>query len=185
MISDELDRWLPDPAIRTRHARTAPVDADRLWDAAGDVRLDETVTIGRLVQWRLPGTEPHQTFRSLLATDPFAVLDEGERYSLSGMVGRIWTLSRDYPQLDDTETFREWRRPGTVRVLFAHWAQDDGENGARIVSEARVQLVDRRAQLALRTLWVAMRVFERRVGFEVLDLVVRRANASDQAAPVS
>ncbi len=184
MISDELDHWLPDPAIRTRHARSAPVDADRLWDAAGEVRLDETMTIGRLVQWRLPGTEPRQTFRALLATDPFSVLEEGERYSLSGMVGRIWTLRRDYPQLDGPESFRAWHRPGTVRVLFAHWVQEDGENGAQIVSEARVQPVDRGARLALRSLWIAVRVFERLIGSEVLELVVRRAIAGDQAAPV-
>ena len=49
------------------------------------------------------------------------VLEEGEDGLVSGLVGRIWTLRRDYPQLSDAEEFQHWSQRGTARVLFANW----------------------------------------------------------------
>lgn len=175
MTAAELDAWLPAPAIRTRHRRTARAEPAALWHAAAAVRLDETKRIGRLVRWRLPGTPAHETFRELLARYPFVVLDEGEDWSLSGMAGRIWTLNRDYPRLEGAEAFRAWAEPGTARVLFAHWVERAEDGRAALVSEARVEPVDRRARLALRSLWLAVGVFERLIGSEPLTLAVRRA----------
>jgi hypothetical protein len=172
----DLDRWLPQPALRVQHSRRAAVPAAELWQAANEVRLKQTPTLGRLVQWRLPGTELEQTFRSLLASDPFTVLAEGEGYSLSGLCGRIWTLSRDYAELDGPEDFRDWDRPGTVRVLFADWVEPDGD-GARLISQARVGATDGRAKLAFRSLWLVVGVFERLIGAEVLEAAVHQAEA--------
>lgn len=174
MHSAALDEWLPDPAVRSRHRRPAQASAEQLWDAAGSVRLHDTRTLGRLVRWRIPGVSEDQSFRSLLAEYPFCVLDEGESWSLSGLCGRIWTPQRDYPRLDGPEAFRSWSEPGTVRVLFAHWTEPDGD-GSVIVSEARVAPVDRRAAVRLRSLWMVVGVFERVIGGEALALAAERA----------
>jgi hypothetical protein len=171
----ELDDWMADPAVRSRHRRRAAAPAGDLWAAAREVRLAETGTLGRLVRWRIPGTPPGQTFRGLLAEYPFVVLDEGERWSLSGLCGRIWTLSRDYPRLDGPAAFRAWDQPGTVRVLFAHWTEEHGPGASAIVSEARVEPVDRAAEVRLRSLWVLVGVFERLIGAESLERAVARA----------
>jgi hypothetical protein len=171
----ELDDWLPDPAVRTRHRRRARATPDDLWAAARELRLSETGTLGRLVRWRIPGTAPEQTFRGLLAEYPFVPLAEGERWSMSGLCGRIWTLNRDYPRLDGPEAFCEWDEPGTVRVLLAHWVRDDGDGASTIHSEARVAPVDRAAELRLRSLWLVIGVFERLIGAESLALAVAHA----------
>ena len=177
MTEGELDAWLPDPAVRTHHRRTAQVSPEVLWAAASAVRLKRTPTLGRLVQWRLPGTKAGETFHGLLSTEPFVVLDESERSLLTGMCGRIWTLRRDYPRIDGPEEYRRWRTPGTVRVLFAHWVEADGPKRSTLVSEARVAPVDRRAAFALRSLWLVVGRFERRIGSEALALAVRDAEA--------
>ncbi len=175
MRADELDRWLPDPLVRTCHSRRAAASPERLWAAAHDVALSETGTLGRLVRWRIPGVPEHQTFQRLLAEYPFVVLAEGERFSVSGLCGRIWTLHRDYPRLTGAQEFAAWDRPGTVRVLFAHWVEPDGAGDSVIVSEARVKPTDRAAALRLRSLWVVMQAFERLIGAEPLSVAVRRA----------
>jgi hypothetical protein len=174
MAEEHLDDWLADPAVRTRHRRRAAASPEDLWAAAREIRLSETRTLGRLVRWRIPGTAPDQTFRGLLAEYPFVVLAEGERWSMSGLCGRIWTFNRDYPRLDGPEAFREWSEPGTVQVLFAHWVEPEGD-GSAIVSEARVAPVDRAAALRLRSLWMIVGVFERLIGVETLELAVARA----------
>jgi len=175
MGEDRLDDWLAGAAVRTRHRRRAAVPPDVLWAAARDLRLSETRTLGRLVRWRIPGTDADQTFRGLLAEYPFVVLDEGERWSMSGLCGRIWTLNRDYPRLDGPEAFRAWDEPGTVRVLFAHSVRPDGDGASEIVSEARVAAVDRAADVRLRSLWMLVGMFERLIGAESLELAVARA----------
>jgi hypothetical protein len=175
VLAEELDDWVADPAVRTRHRRHAAAAPDALWAAAREVRLAETGTLGRLVRWRIPGTAPNQTFRGLLADYPFVVLAEGERWSMSGLCGRIWTLNRDYPRLDGPEAFRDWAEPGTVRVLFAHWVEPDSDGGSWIFSEARIAPVDRAAGVRLRSLWMLIGVFERLIGVESLELAVARA----------
>src|SRR5437868_4520105 len=138
----DLDTWLPDPAIRTRHRREARATPAELWAAAGALRVDATGPLGRLVRWRIPGLPEAVTFRGLFAAPPFTVLAEGDGWSVSGLVGRIWTLRRDYPAVDGAEGFASWSRSGTVRVAFAHWVEPLDGGGACLVSEARVAPVD-------------------------------------------
>jgi len=85
------------------------------------VPLSETGLLGRLVRWRIPGLDRDVTFDGLFREPPFMILAEGERWLISGLVGRIWTLRRDYPQLGCATEFRDWSVPGTARVLFAKW----------------------------------------------------------------
>jgi hypothetical protein len=177
MTMPDLDAWVPDPQVRTRHRREAIADPDALWTAARSVRLDDTSTIGHLVRWRIPDVPSDQSFGGLFAEDPFTVLDEGERWSISGLCGRIWTFARDYPRLDGPDAFRAWNEPRTVRVLMAHWVQR-GEGGRNaIVSETRVAPTDRVAAARLRALWLVLGPFERLIGAEPLTLAARRAEA--------
>jgi hypothetical protein len=162
-----LDAWIPDPAVRTRHQRTAGLEPHELWHAATRVRLEDTRRLGRLVRWRIPGVSEDSTYDALFRTYPFTVLEEGERYLIAGLCGRIWTLARDYPRLDGPDAFAAWDEPGTVRVLFAHWVQPAAD-GAELVSEARVAPTDRGAALRLRALWSVIGPFERLVGAEAI-----------------
>jgi hypothetical protein len=175
LTSSDLDAWLPDFQIRTRHRRDSAAAADALWAAARSVRLDHTGTIGRLVRWRIPGVPVDQTFHDLLASDPFTVLEEGERYSISGLAGRIWTLARDYPRLDGPDAFRAWNAPRSVRVLFAHWIEEGPDERNTLVSEARVQPTDSVAAMRLRSRWRGGGPFERLSGAEPLALAAAGA----------
>jgi hypothetical protein len=114
-------------------------------------------------------------FRDVFGRYPFTVLAEGPDWSVSGLAGRPWSLRRDYPELAGPGEFRAWDEPGTVRVLFAHWVEPGDGGGAEVVSESRVQPVDRRARWRMRTLWTAMGHFEGLIGREALEAAARRA----------
>lgn len=177
MVEDLLERWAGAPAVRSRHVRSARVDAQTLWDTAATIQLSDTRTLGRLIRWRIPGTTTDQTFHELFARYPFTVLEQGSTWQLSGLCGRIWTLNRDYPRLDGPGDYEAWNEKGTVKVLFAHWTRPDDNGGSELISEARVSPLDRRASLRLRGLWPVISPFERLVGAEPLTLAVRRAEA--------
>lgn len=178
MRREDLDAWVGSPAVRTRRERSASVNADELWRGAQSVRLSETRTIGRLVRWRIPSTPADLRFAELFARYPFIPLESGPNHFLSGLCGRIWTLRRDYPRLSDASDFQSWAEPGTVRVLFAHWSEPSGAGGSRIVSETRVEPVDRRASIRLRGLWAVVGRFEPFIGSEPLALAARRAESA-------
>jgi hypothetical protein len=173
----ELDDWLPEPQVRTRHRRTANASPERLWHAAGTVRLRDAPTLGRVVRWRIPGTTADLPYREVLRRYPFSVLAEGPDWSISGLCGRVWTLRRDYPRIASPEEFRRWSQPGTVRVLLAHWVEPNAGDGASIVSEARVQPVDGRARWRMRALWTTVGHFERLIGGEALRAATRAAES--------
>ena len=184
-MQPDLDQWLPDPQVRTRHRISADADADRLWHAAGTVRLRDAPVLGRAVRWRIPGTRSDLLFRDLFRQYPFAVIDEGPRWSVSGMCGRIWTVRRDYPQIDGAEDFLAWEEDGTVRALLAHWIERDGSGQNALVSEARIKPVNGRAGLRLRALWSVVGHLERLIGAEALRVAVRRAECLEAPDVVS
>jgi hypothetical protein len=175
VAAPDLDAWLPEPQVTSRHRRTSRAEPADLWNAAREIRLDETRSLGRLIRWRIPDTPTDMRFTDLFARYPFAVLEEGPDWSVSGLCGPIWTPTRDYGRID-ARAFRDWSRPGTVRVLFGHWVEE-ADAGSALVSEARIAPTDRLARLQLRALWLIVRRFERVIGSEPLPLAVARAEA--------
>jgi hypothetical protein len=167
-VPERLDAWLAGPAVCTRHSRPSELAPADLWEAAGRVRLDDTRRLGRLVRWRIPDLPPGLTYDGLFRSYPFTVVEEGERFLLAGLCGRIWTLSRDYPRLAGPDAFAAWDEPGTVRVLFGHWVEAEPDGTSSLVSEARVAPVDRTAAVRLRALWAVVGPFERLVGAEAI-----------------
>lgn len=148
MVPD-LDTWLDRPQIRIRHRREANAAPADLWAAAQAVRLRDARRLGTLIRLRIPGLSPDLRFDEMFRAPPFNVMFEDELGLVSGLVGRIWTIRRDYPRLSGPEEFRSWSQRGTARVLFANWVEPAGRERAALVSETRVQAVDRRGRLGL------------------------------------
>jgi hypothetical protein len=176
MSDVDLDYWLPSPTIRVSHRRESSAAPDDLWQAARTVRLDDSSLLGRLVRWRIPGLERDLSFDQLFREDPFLVLiDRQDRALVSGLVGRIWTLRRDYPELSDPEQFRQWSAGGTARALFANWVEPVASGGAVLHSETRVDAAGAQGRLGLATLRPVIRAFQQLIATDGLDEAVRRA----------
>jgi hypothetical protein len=170
----DLDRWLPEPVLRTNHRRESPATAAELWESAATVRLRDCRVLGRLIRARIPGLQPSLTFPELFRSSPFNLLENGPTYNLSGLCGRIWTMRGDFAVLSQPSEFANWHTPGTVRVLFAGWAEAT-ESGSVLVSEVRIAAVDRKASLRMRALKPFIAAFQGLVGTEPLQIAVQRA----------
>jgi hypothetical protein len=183
----DLDKWLPDPALRVFHQRQSTASVDDLWQAARAVRLGDTAVLGRLVRWRIPDLPREEGFDDLFRQPPFMVLEEREHVLVSGLVGRIWTLRRDYPLLRSSQEFRDWSQPGTARVVIANWIAPAHGDGSVIAAEARVDAIGTRGRLGLRAVRPLVRSFEHLVGSDGITAAVRRAErragAGNHSAP--
>ena len=169
----DLDYWLPRPAIRVAHRRATTEPAERLWEAARQVRLSDARLLGRLVRWRIPGLPPDLAFDEMFRAPPFLVLAEQPgRALVSGLVGRIWTLRRDYPQLGNADEFRTWSTPGTARVLFASWVQEDP---TELHAEARVEAIGAQGRVGVAAVRPLVSTFAHLIGKDGLEAATRRA----------
>jgi hypothetical protein len=175
-MTSPIDHWLPKHHVRMRYARTSSVPPERLWAAANELRIDDTANMRRLIGWRLGRHAPAAgtTYRDLFRSGIFTLLEEGERYSVSGVAGRIWAPSGDYARFESGDEYREWSRPGTAKVLVMTEVRAH-ERGSEIVSESRVLVQGRRARLLFRGFWAVVAPFGRYIGSEVLTAAVRRA----------
>jgi hypothetical protein len=171
----DLDKWLPNPALRVIHRRESSVSAAELWQAARDVRLADTTRLGRLVRWRIPGLARNEGYDDLFRQPPFLVLEEGEQALVSGLVGRIWTLRRDYPTLGSPQDFADWSRGGTARVAIANWAVERAGGGSVLTAEARVEPIGAQGRLGVAAVRPVVRAFQNLVGSDAINAAVRRA----------
>jgi hypothetical protein len=172
-----LDAWLPDPHARTWHVRSSPAPPERLWEAATAVRVRDTVALRPLIMLRFGGDAPtvDTTFRELFRRHPFVLLEEGERSSISGLAGHLWSPRGDFARLDGPEDYRGWEEPGTARVAVLNAVRARSGGGSEIVAETRVRCVDRRALLRFRPYWAVVGPFSRFIRIDLLGAAVRRA----------
>jgi hypothetical protein len=169
----DLDHWLPKPSMRVAHRRESDVPPERLWHASREVKLTDARRLGRLVRWRIPGLAPDLTFDEMFRAPPFLVLSENEgRALVSGLVGRIWTLRRDYPRLSDPAEFREWSAPGTAKVVFANWIE---EERTAVCAEVRVAAIGAQGRLGIAAVRPLVSAFGNLIGSDGLEAAVRHA----------
>jgi hypothetical protein len=171
----DLDIWLDRAVVRVTHRRETGIEPDALWAAAKTIRLSDTRTLGRLVRLRIPGLAPDIAYDEMFRHPPFNVLHAGETTLVSGLVGRIWTLRRDYPALADPDAFRTWRARSTVRVLFAIWVEPLSSGGSALVSETRVAATDRPARVGVAMVRPLIVSSHHLVGSEGLEAAIARA----------
>ena len=158
------------------HRREISAPAQRLWEAATAIRLADAALLGRLIRWRIPGMPEEISFDEMFRRPPFTLLEEHPEQALvSGLVWRIWTLRRDYPELSDPEEFRQWSASGTVRVVFANWIEPAGEHRTALGSETRVEALGAQGRLGLAAVRPLVRAFQNLIATDGIDAAVRRA----------
>lgn len=118
---------------------------------------------------------PGIAFEEMFRRPPFVVLEAGDSALVSGLVGRIWTLRRDYPKLTDEEQFSEWSQRGTAKVVFAHWVEPAGGERSALCSETRVRALGGQGQVGLAAVRPLVRAFQNLIGSDALEAAVRRA----------
>ena len=141
--------------------------------------MRETRSLRPVINWRLGryAPSPHTPLSEVLAAHPFLLLGEEGLVSLSGLVGKLWSLGDTFVRLESGEEWREFCEPGYVKVLVRHEAREH-ERGAEIVSDVRLRCTNRRALWRFRPFWGFISPFTRYVGSEALVAAVRRAERS-------
>ena len=123
-----------------------------------------------------PGCRPEMSFDQVFRSPPFIVLDDGDGPSLvSGLVGRIWTLRRDYPKLREPNEYRSWEVSGTAKVLFANWVEPLSADRSALCMEARVRGIGAKGRVGVAAVRPLVSRFQQLVATEGIQAAVRLA----------
>ena len=169
---------VPKTHARLHHRRRSIAHPDDLWQAARTIRLKDAPRLNRLIRWRLGRHAPaaDTTFEDFFRSGVFTLLEEGERYSVSGVAGRSWSPSGDYQRFETASDYMDYDGRGIAKVVLATSVSAHAE-GSQIDTEARIWLSDRRAQLIFRPFWAVVHPFARFIGSEGLAAAVRHAES--------
>lgn len=178
-MASSLDSWLPDYHVRAVHRRASRATPEALWDAAGRTRIRDTRMLRPLIGARLgPNAPPADTtFRELFRTGIFTLLEEGDRYSISGVAGCLWAPRGEYARFESAADYKEYEPPGRAKGAVLTLVREH-ERGSEIVTEIRVWCTDRWAEMRFRPVWLLVAPFMRFVRMELLRVVARRAEAA-------
>jgi hypothetical protein len=156
--------------------RASRATADELWEAAEQTRLRDTRVLRPMIGARLgPHAPPADTtFRELFRTDIFTLLEEGERYSISGVAGCLWAPRGEYAHFESAADYRQYEKPGRAKAAVLTEVREHSR-GSEIVTEIRVWCTDRRAEVRFRSVWMLVAPFMRFVRMDLLRTVARRA----------
>ena len=178
-MDSSLDTWLPDYHVRAVQRRASRATPEELWAAAQQTPIGDTRVLRPLIGARLgPHAPPlDTTFRELFRTDIFTLLEEGDRYSISGVAGCLWAPRGEYAHFESAADYKQYEEPfrakGAVMTLVR-----EHERGSEIVTEIRVWCTDRRAEVRFRSVWLLVTPFLGFVRRELLRAVVRRAEST-------
>ncbi|HEY7632540.1 MAG TPA: hypothetical protein VH817_17675 [Thermoleophilaceae bacterium] len=162
--------------MQRRSSRATP---EELWSAAEDTRIRDTRVLRPLIGARLgPHAPPAETtFRELFRTDIFTLLEEGDRYSISGVAGCLWAPRGEYARFESAADYRQYEKPGRAKAAVLTQVREH-DQGSEILTEIRVWCTDRRAEVRFRSVWVLVAPFMRFVRMDLLRAVARRAEAA-------
>lgn len=178
-MAPSLDTWLPDYHVRTVQRRVSHAAPDKLWEAAAGTRIRDTRVLRPVIGARLgPHAPPAETtFRELFRTDIFTLLEEGDRYSISGVAGCLWAPRGEYARFESAADYRQYEDAGRAKAAVMTLVREH-ERGSEIVTEIRVWCTDRRAEMRFRSVWLLVAPFMRFVRLDLMRSVARRAEAA-------
>ena len=177
-MAPSLDTWLPDYQVRTVQRRVSRATPDALWEAAARTRIRDTRVLRPVIGARLgPHAPPADTtFRELFRTDIFTLLEEGDRYSISGVAGCLWAPRGEYARFESAADYRQYEEKGRAKAAVMTLVNEN-QRGSEIVAEIRVWCTDRRAEVRFRSVWMIVAPFMRFLRMDLLRTVARRAEA--------
>ena len=148
-----LDRLIPRPALRELDCVELAVNADRAWNAVGQLDLAQSTLARalfgiRTIPDRLKGKKPELRLRledlnSTPASPGFQILAaEPPREIAVGAIGKVWRPAIPFVHVPDAAAFAGFGEDGYIKVAWALRVVPDGDQASQVEFELRVAATD-------------------------------------------
>lgn len=180
-MSDILNSLLPKYQFSEHHTTVVLATPERTWEALEAMDLsDSRIANVLMTLWRIPARlvikpPPDRN----MSVDDFIQLEKRPQTDLArGLIG-----GRNAPKdkaAIDSKAFRDFDAPGCIKLVWAFWLTDLGDDRVRVDTETRVLCTDRKTLRSFTFYWYAIRLWSGLIRLRLLASIKRVAESAPQ-----
>lgn len=176
-MSDVLNALLPEYQFSEHHTNVVLGKPERVFEAVEAMELSDS-TIARVLMrlWRIPAKlvmGKKAPDRSMTVAD-FLPLERSPPTDLArGLIGGK-NAPEDKASVD-SEAFRAFNAPGCIKLVWAFWLTDLGDDRVRVDTETRVLCTDKKTLRSFTVYWCIIRPWSGLIRMRLLASIKRDA----------
>jgi hypothetical protein len=179
-MSNVLNSLLPEYQFTEHHMTVVLATPERTFEAVEAMDLGDS-TIARVLMnlWRIPARlviKPPPD-RNMSVDDFIQLVRQPPTDLARGLIG-----GRNAPkdkQAIDAESFRAFNEPGCIKLVWAFWLTDLGDDRVRVDTETRVLCTDDKTLRVFRFYWYAIRLWSGLIRLRLLASIKRHAESRE------
>ncbi len=178
-MSDALNSLLPEYQFSEHHTTVVLGKPDRVFEAVEAMDLSDS-RIARVLMrlWRIPAkmVSKKVSDRNMSVADFITLIRTPPTDLARGLIG-----GRNAPADKasvDAEAFRVFDAPGCIKLVWAFWLTDLGDDRVRVDTETRVLCTDQKTLRAFRIYWLIIRPWSGLIRMRLLASIKRTAEAA-------
>lgn len=159
-----IDRYVPEPHFRERHARDVRASTADILDAVRSYRTQDDPFFRVMIGLReLPARISHRLSHRRPETkrpfglEDFTLLEENDAEIVYGLAGRFWRPDFGLLPLARGSTFIDLREPGTAKLALNFSIRAKERGLCELSTETRIVCVDADARTKLTPYWYLVR----------------------------
>ncbi|MEQ8733490.1 MAG: hypothetical protein RIC29_01085 [Rhodospirillaceae bacterium] len=184
-MSDTLNSLLPEYQFSEHHTTVVLGKPDQVFDAVEAMDLSDS-RIARVLMrlWRIPAkmVSNKVSDRNMSVADFLPLVRTPPTDLARGLIG-----GRNAPadkSTIDADVFRAFDEPGCIKLVWAFWLTDLGDDRVRVDTATRVLCTDNKTLRAFRIYWLIIRPWSGLIRMRLLASIKRNTEAAhSQAAP--
>lgn len=176
-MSDVLNNLLPEYQFSEHHTNVVLGKPERVFEAVEAMDLSDS-TIARVLMrlWRIPAKlvmgkkAPDRS----MTVDDFLPLERVPPTDLArGLIGGK-NAPKDKSEID-SDAFRAFDAPGCIKLVWAFWLTDLGDDRVRVDTETRVYCTDKKTLRGFTVYWCIIRPWSGLIRMRLLASIKRDA----------
>lgn len=171
-----IEDFLPNYDFNEKHEINIRASTEKVYAAVNSVNLADSWIIWGLLNLRGMGRSAGKTLTlGDMTKEGFAILGENPNQEiLLGLAGKFWSMSGCLQEVN-AENFREFDKKGFAKAAWNFFLSETSENEIRLVTETRVQCLDKDSLESFRFYWRFIKPFSGWIRKEMLRLIKQKA----------
>lgn len=179
-MSEALNSLLPEYEFSEHHTTVVLGKPDRVFEAVEAMELSDS-SIARVLMrlWRIPAKVVMKNVRdrSMSVNDFIPLIRTPPTDLCRGLIGGK-NAPKDKASID-ADAFRAFHEPGCIKLVWAFWLTDLGDDRVRVDTETRVLCTDAKTLRGFRLYWMIIRPWSGLIRMRLLASIKRQAEGGE------
>lgn len=181
-MSDALNSLLPEYQFSEHHTTVVLGKPEQVFASVEDMDLSDS-SIARILMrlWRIPAklVIKNVSDRNMSVSDFIPLIKTPPTDLIRGMIGG--NNSPKDKSAVDADAFRAFDQSGCIKLAWAFWLTDLGDDRVRVDTETRVLCTDKKTLRGFRVYWLIIRPWSGLIRMRLLASIKRHTETGSKA----